>query len=371
MGRLQDIMKRNASVFVDLIESVSEPYADNLDWWVESPASRNLITSGLYYNLCCIQFFKETIELEDIGYVLVESLELKKILESVVTLKQIEVNVRCTEKHSLARDIKNVSIFFIRELIRNIIFLACGKKNHKINNDEEIIIIDKFVTPGSEFVERYYCGLLEDVDEEVKKNIYFVPTLTGYFLSRYPAAFSILRENEQRYLFKEDYLCLSDYVFALMHLIRLRNISIKNAFFVGTDVSELINKELNSIENTSSSHIALLNYCFFKRLKKNNIKIRRIISWFENQVVDKGWNAGVRDNYPDVENVGYQGFADISPMHQNVYPTNLEKKLKIIPKTIAVIGEAYKDEVVKFCSDINVIVAPAFRFKWLWNENVN
>ena len=79
MGRLQDIMKRNTSDFVDIIERVSEPYADNLDWWVESPSSRNLITSSLYYNLCCIQFFKEIIELEDIGYVLVESLELKKM----------------------------------------------------------------------------------------------------------------------------------------------------------------------------------------------------------------------------------------------------------------------------------------------------
>ena len=57
-------------------------------------------------------------------------------------------------------------------------------------------------------------------------------------------------------------------------------------------------------------------------------------------MVDKGWNAGVRDNYPNVENVGYQGFADISPMHQNVYPTNLEKKFIVLP--VATPNSKYK-----------------------------
>jgi len=99
MTRMQDIMKRNVSVFIDFIESLSEPYVDNLDWWVASPASRNIMASGLYYDLCCIQFFKEVIEIEDVENIYTDSREFKKVLESITAKNKKKINIICSEKY--------------------------------------------------------------------------------------------------------------------------------------------------------------------------------------------------------------------------------------------------------------------------------
>ena len=48
-------------------------------------------------------------------------------------------------------------------------------------------------------------------------------------------------------------------------------------------------------------------------------------------------------------------------------PTALEKNLKLIPNTIAVIGKYYIDQVKMLDNSINVIVAPAFRYNYLWS----
>ena len=40
--------------------------------------------------------------------------------------------------------------------------------------------------------------------------------------------------------------------------------------------------------------MAYVNYIFFRKLKINNIKIENIISWHENQLVDKGWSFGIK-----------------------------------------------------------------------------
>ena len=44
-------------------------------------------------------------------------------------------------------------------------------------------------------------------------------------------------------------------------------------------------------------------------------------------------------------------------------------KLKLIPNTIAVIGKYYIDQVKMLDNSINVIVAPAFRYNYLWDIN--
>ena len=46
---------------------------------------------------------------------------------------------------------------------------------------------------------------------------------------------------------------------------------------------------------------------FFKNLEKKNFKISNIISWNENQIIDKGWSLGIKKYYPNANYVAYNG----------------------------------------------------------------
>jgi hypothetical protein len=110
-----------------------------------------------------------------------------------------------------------------------------------------------------------------------------------------------------------------------------------------------------------------LNYCFAKRLKEADVKLRLVIDWFENQNIDRGWNAGFRYFFPDVRTMGYQGFA-ATPHYLCMYPTEAEKKNAVIPHGIMVVGKGLAPLARKFCPDLEVMVAPAFRFQKVWQE---
>ena len=51
-----------------------------------------------------------------------------------------------------------------------------------------------------------------------------------------------------------------------------------------------------------------------------------------------------------------------------MYPTEEEKQNGIIPKKISVIGKDLVHPIRRFCSDLEVSVAPAFRYQHLWRE---
>ena len=90
-------------------------------------------------------------------------------------------------------------------------------------------------------------------------------------------------------------------------------------------------KEIKYNLDYNSIFVSLSNYLFSEKLKQNKIDIKKIINWFENQCVDKGWNYGFRLNYKKAEQIGYQAMTN-APMYHSLCPTSYEYKHKLIPK---------------------------------------
>ena len=112
----------------------------------------------------------------------------------------------------------------------------------------------------------------------------------------------------------------------------------------------------------------LLNYRFVRRLKERSVKLRLVIDWFENQVLDKAWNAGFNSFYPNVKTVGYSGQIP-SPNYLCSFPTECEKINSLLPSEIAVVGKGLVAMTKEFALDLNVKTAPSFRFKHVWNQD--
>ena len=67
--------------FIILIDSVSKNNNDNIDWWVSSPASRNIFQSPLFHYYCCFHLVNFYINKNiKINKFIVDSLAFKKIL---------------------------------------------------------------------------------------------------------------------------------------------------------------------------------------------------------------------------------------------------------------------------------------------------
>ena len=87
---------------------------------------------------------------------------------------------------------------------------------------------------------------------------------------------------------------MSDYFYALTHSFRIFGWKFPTASFEEVNVSQLIREELWSGVGYNSAVLGLLNYRFAERLKKNGVSMNIVINRFENQVIDKGWNAGFK-----------------------------------------------------------------------------
>jgi hypothetical protein len=129
----------------------------------------------------------------------------------------------------------------------------------------------------------------------------------------------------------------------------------------------LIREEMANDRVSHPSIYSLLNYRFSRRLKENGVKLRIIINWFENQIIDHGFNSGFRKYYPESKLIGYLG-APLVDNYLSLFPTEQERICAVIPKEINVIGKGYINMVKEFCPDLQVKVAPAFRYSKVWNK---
>ena len=97
----------------------------------------------------------------------------------------------------------------------------------------------------------------------------------------------------------------------------------------------------------------MLNFSFARALKNENIQIKKVINWFENQTVDKGWNYGFRKFHPNVQTVGYQGFFYYG-QYLNQTPTETEDKAKVIPHKIFVNSKIFVKLRKEFYKKANI-----------------
>ena len=359
--------------FTELINSVSRQHAKSIDWWVSSPASRNTFVSPLFHYCCCIALLQELIrKKEPVSGIITDSKAFKKILEDYLAGQGVSIKVtlaRLPVKHRLKELIRPIYTIFGLPLKHHLLFFAAKltRSLRKPLPSEPLTLIDTFVMPGYIEKDRYYPGVLDVLSEDEKQHVWFVPHLYGFHPWQYLSVLKRLRKAERNFISKDDFLKFRDYWCLWQHLFRVLKLQIKPSFFCGVDISPLVREELTGFRGVSSSHTPLLNYCFAKRLKEADVKLRLVIDWFENQNIDRGWNTGFRRFFPKAETIGYQGFI-VSPHYLCIYPTEEEKDNKVISHKVAVIGKGLAQSARRFCPDLDVCVAPAFRFQHVWQE---
>lgn len=359
--------------FVNLIGAISREHGKRIDWWVSSPASRNTFVSPLFYYCCCIALLQKLLnEKESFMGIITDSKAFKKILDYYLFKHGATTSVtlaRLPLKRGLKKLVRPIYVVFGIPLTHLLQYFAARQTRflRKPVPSEPLILIDTFVMRGHIEKDRYYPGLTDSLSEEKKKSVWFAPHLYGFRPWQYLGVVTQLRKSERNFLLKDDFLKFIDYLRPWFNYFRICKLRVNPLFFQGIDISPVVREELVSFKNLGSSYVPLLNYRFAQRLKEAGVNLKCVIDWFENQVIDRGWNAGFRHFFPDVETIGYQGFF-ASAHYLCMYPTQEEKKSKVIPCKVAIMGNGLVRSVRRFCSDLDVFIVPAFRFQHVWRK---
>ena len=163
----------------------------------------------------------------------------------------------------------------------------------------------------------------------------------------------------------EDYLSWFDYLYAFIHSLKTPFKIKKIQPWTTFDVKQLVSNEIRTEVGSAGLLINILRFRGCKKLKEKGVKIKLVIDWFENQSIDRAFILGIKENYPNINIKGYMGY--IAPETQLCQiPTSYEVMKGFIPHTLCVIGNKYIERQQKYCSQLHIETAPAFRFSHLY-----
>jgi hypothetical protein len=368
---LDELHSQLIKEYHDFIEQLYNDIEVNIDWLVNTLLSRNNHLSNVFLYFCELELVKKIIKEKELNLIIVKTRQQQFILNQyfINESKNIKIKYHYSTKYKL-RSIYNI----FRSLFVNIYlsFVQYNQRNIKrvkklleINN---ITIIDTFFLgtsfSGSHYNDRYYPGLIDNIDEIYANSIYFIP----HFLSNKNIKKQVLNSerSDVNFIYKFDYLKFHDYLYALISPLRIKKIDFNKYFFKDFMVGPILRQEFyNNITSTSSFN-GILNYRFFKRLKEKGISLRYVIDWFENQPIDRGFNKGKNDYYPEVPSVGYQGYIVALDYNFHIQSTIIEGKYGVLPDEIKVIGGRLINSIKKYNNSLIVKTAPAFRFQGVW-----
>jgi len=328
------------------VDRVSKDNIKNLYWWFSTPASRDESQSNIYKFFCIYKVLNY--QNSTINCVILDSESQRNILRKKFPMIKFIVKKKYFFKQIFF--IRTVLFFLIQFAFVKLVFFFKKKKNYS----SPVTLFDTFVL-NSKKNYNFYSGFKKKINYE---NLRIVPTFTN--LSLIDFFFYVIKfYKKNNIIFKENYLLFRDLI--KYYFFKFRESKITFNKFYEIDLTDIVYEELNDNKYLRSVAQSFLNFFFFKRLKYKNVKVRKVVNSFENQIVDKGWNLGVNTYYPGIDNLGYN-ISSYHPQFHYIYPTISEYKAKVIPKKIYVTGRKFIQDRKKFCKYLDISLLKNIRF---------
>lgn len=244
---------------------------------------------------------------------------------------------------------------------------------YKVNMfSKELILIDTFflidkIEKENNYRDPYFNGLKEVLDRLNKPYAYFPVFYTTKNPVRLFKIFRILKKSKTPVLTEYQLLSMSD-LLKIFNFILVYPITV--LLFVkrlsGKDYeTQLLKSEL--IDNLAS--LTLLKFSRYLQGRKISVltcdKIK-MISWFENQTIDKNLYKGIREDSKKVRICGAQPFIGAKVI-LNLLVDEKEETFGILPHKIIVNGPYFVPEN----KQLEFVVGPSFRYEKLFRFNFN
>lgn len=372
---LNEISSELIADFNKLPEIIFDITNKNYTWFFTTIFSRNYYQSNLFLYCCYLALIDRILlSKQKINKIIVPSKAFKKVLENYLSSYSQKINIENKSKKNYKLRfknfiLKNFGLLYSLNYCLKLFISKNTERTKKIIDQSSVRLIDTFILQNSinegKYIERNYPGMLKYVKDKDRNSIFFVPHIIA---KHKPSDLQKIYElSEENIVYKQDFLKIQDYIYSLISIIKIHKLNNVPIIFKNFNILPLINDEI-AINKYVKSISGLLNFHFIKRLKNKKVDLKLVLDWFENQILDKGLNFGVNTFYPNISHIGYKGYNNTDGYIFYTNPTEFEVSNKLIPKTLAIIGEGYKNINKKYYSNQKLLVTGGFRFSKLWDS---
>lgn len=352
--------------YTEFIDELSRLYGDCGYWWDTRLASRNRFLSSSYDNIGKLMLV-DKIEKNNPVEVVSDDEYLCKCIKR--NLKREESTVKCIAKRP------NFLFDYLRKIKYEYRFckeIECFSKMPKTSltiSEEPFFLI---VTPviydeiKNGFLEdRYFQGLKEYSDCKV------VYALDPVFNSQYEVKQleHISAQLEDCFIIPQ-YFDKTDYSEAKNYINWCNQFVANNLSFMGCEVSALALQDVSNsgrdLNHCVRGVLSSLALCRF--IKKYEENIKGIIFWYEGQPCSISSVRRIRNQFPNIKTLAY-GLSPCIKNHWGLYPSKMQEKSKVVPEYYSVQGVAWVRLMRQFCSNVNLVLAPSFRYKSIFEKN--
>lgn len=237
---------------------------------------------------------------------------------------------------------------------------------------KELLLIDTYflmnkIEKAGVYDDLYFIGL-KDVLEKLGKNYAYLPV---FYATRNPVrlfkAFRILKKNKMPTLTEYQLLSLSDLFRILYFILRYPIDLLVFSWNIKEDTyrGKLLKTELiDSLKFVT--FLKFSRYLQGRKIASLPYKNVKVISWFENQAIDKNLYRGLREVGGNVKIYGSQPFV-YAKSFLNVLPDENEARFGIVPDKITVSGTYF----IPKNTSLNFVVGPSFRYKKIFTTEID
>lgn len=356
-----------------LIEQIGEYNSNDRDWLLSELCSRNiLLNDKLFLQLAYLNF---------VDYLIGSGIKINSISTDFYFLYK-SLRKTCKKQniklHLSYRFVSHIysflgNIYYSINYLFNFVYRVFAAKmikrtKNQFPENQPIVLIDIFIFNNSfkngKYIDRYFDSFGNVLSDEEKNSFYYIITLLD---KNYPKIFKEIRNSSDRFLLLEDYLTITDWFSALFHSARTVKLLPKKLQFKGFDLAWIFRINAWSNIHKFYNFVPQLNFRFIMRLKKAGIKVKMLLDWNENQVIDKSINLSFSTFFPDARQIGYRNSFD-NKFYLNYFPTDYELENNLLPKELYVSGKGCIEPSKFFSKKVDFKVAPDFRHAYIWKE---
>lgn len=358
LHRLDEIALESRSEFDAMIARLSKGLEREIDWWVTWPATRNTHASKLFTRCAQLalvaELTRDGFQLE----VVTDDSALAGVLmrsDSNIAVRQHASGAWKAVLHNIASCLYNsAAAWLAARTTRNI----GGAAAETIFAVEEGINESSFIDGRK--IDHYYPDLAKSISVTDERARHIVPVF--YRVRSYKRLLRLIRASDTRFLLREDYLTLSDYVFALGHWWRARRFLGRPEIFAGFAVGPLIDADLKEGRFTNAVFQALLSYRFWKKASRV-AHVTKLLDWYEGHDRDHATAAAINwDNLP-IRHVAYRHLT--GPQYLGATPAQHEIDAGVVPRNFAIVGRRAAIDLTAETRDLAVWEVPSLRFAHL------
>lgn len=342
-----------------------------------SIASRNPFHSSVLPILCKALLLEEKLKKGDlVSSIIVENAPMLAIIRSVLNKfdRQIPIRVGGSYLHN------SLLLMGVSKFLKSTYWIIVSwlwprlSGVYKTRPGTPIMFVDSFIFPNSftkegQFIDRYYTDFDQYLSADQRQQVWYSPTLFGFKTLRQCLKMSFQsKKSQQNFIFQESWLTLGDYLQALYLTMVLPSKVTATPPFMGIDIRQLLVYESKRDMFSPSLVMAICKYYFIEKIKDADIEVCQVVDWNENQTIDKALNLGFHQYYPNILVKGYQGY--VSPSYEtHKVPQSFEREYLTLPDQLHVISERHREIVLDSCPKLDIRLASAFRFSYLYDIN--